>query len=139
MARSCGRVVSPSGDKPAAIAPEETTITSLPSFLRIATASTRVETAALSSPAPSLPVSDEEPILMTIRRAFVTASRITFDSPRLWNLLGDLSDQRRCIPIAELILHHRVDRLLLHQTSPNHEEYACHHHVVQRAILRPLQ
>ena len=67
MARSFGRVAKPSGAKPAAIAPEETTNTSLPDFFNAATTSTSASTAFGSNCPPDFPVSEEEPIFITIR------------------------------------------------------------------------
>ena len=75
-ARSFGRVVSPSGAKPAAIAPDETTKTSAPRDFKSATTFTIFSTDASSSAEPALPVRDEEPIFMTMRFALVTALRL---------------------------------------------------------------
>ena len=75
---SFGLDFKPNGAKPAAIAPEVTTNTSMPRDFALATASTRRSTELLSRPAPALPVSDDDPTLTTMRFARVTSLRIVF-------------------------------------------------------------
>ena len=65
----------PSGAKPAAIAPDETTKTSTPRDFKSATTFTIFSTEESSSAEPALPVRDDEPIFMTMRLALFTASR----------------------------------------------------------------
>ena len=76
VARSLGRVDKPRGAKPAAIAPDETTRTSAPRDFKSATTLTIFSTDESSRAEPAAPVRDEEPIFMTTRLAFVTASRL---------------------------------------------------------------
>src|SRR3954454_22077415 len=74
VARSRGRLVRPSGAKPAAIAPEETRTTSRPDVRAAAITSASPSTAA-ESISPAASVSDDDPTLTTIRRASTTAVR----------------------------------------------------------------
>src|SRR2546430_3069127 len=71
VSRSRGRRARPSGARPAAIAPEETSTVS-PG--RSAIASTSEPTRVRSNP-PAAAVSADDPTLTTTRRAFVTSSR----------------------------------------------------------------
>src|SRR5690606_10174139 len=74
VARSRGRRVSPSGPRPAAIAPDETKTISVPAARRAASTSTSASMRPASS-TPSGVVSDDDPAFTTIRRAFAIASR----------------------------------------------------------------
>src|SRR5450631_3643954 len=78
VARSRGRADRPSGSRPAAIAPEETSTIWQPPATRPASTSTRASTRSPSSPpgVPETAVSDDEPTLTTTRRAATTAARI---------------------------------------------------------------
>src|SRR6478735_561432 len=74
VARSRGRFARPSGASPAAIAPEETRMISVPAFRLCASASARPVRASSSMP-PLTEVRDEEPTLTTIRRAPASRAR----------------------------------------------------------------
>src|SRR3954468_15831701 len=74
VARSRGRLVRPSGAKPAAMAPDETRTTSRPDVRAAAITSASPSTAA-ESIWPAASVSDDDPTLTTIRRASTTAVR----------------------------------------------------------------
>src|SRR5688500_18073598 len=73
VARSRGRRGSPSGLRPAAMAPELTSTTSSPARCAPASASTSASSRAVSSP-PAVVVSDEEPTLTTTRRRLMAGS-----------------------------------------------------------------
>ena len=77
VAKSVGRTFNPNGASPAAMAPDETTQTSAPRARAAATTLTNFSTDAGSNCAPALPVSEEEPILITMRFAVVMSLRIT--------------------------------------------------------------
>jgi len=74
VAKSVGRLESPSGSMPAAIAPDETITRSEPAFMRASMASARC-CSRLASNIPFGAVSAVVPILTTTLRATRTASR----------------------------------------------------------------
>ena len=78
VARSFGRALKPSGARPAAIAPDETKRTSAPRARSEATKSTIFDTDSESNFDPAVPVSEDEPILITTRFAVVTALRLIY-------------------------------------------------------------
>src|SRR5687768_7480448 len=71
VARSRGRLASPSGARPAAIAPDETRMISVPVLRLAASASARAVSDSSEMP-PLMLVSDDEPTFTTIRRALAS-------------------------------------------------------------------
>src|SRR5690606_2041921 len=109
---SRGREVRPSGPRPAAMAPEETSTIWVPEACRAASTSTRASTRSTSI-VPCGVVSDDDPTLTTIRLAVRIASR-SAGTVHLQSAVGAAWAEahlgvRGRLPVEDVAVLHRPD------------------------------